>query len=95
MSLGLPGQIIEIEGEVALVDFWGTRKRVRIGTLDVTVMAGDYIIEHEGSAIRRIPVEEVADTLGMYEVVLCEAGEDPVARDAAAELAAEEELEVV
>jgi hydrogenase expression/formation protein HypC len=73
MSLGLPGQILEINSTVAVVDFWGTAKCVRIDLLEEVVVAGDYIIEHEGFAIRRIPVEEAADTIAMYEMVLSEA----------------------
>lgn len=92
MCLGAPGQIVEIHGDVAVVDFWGTRKRVSLATLREPVTPGDYIIDHAGSAIRRIPVEDVADTLGMYEIVLCEAGEDPIARDIVDELEREEEL---
>jgi hydrogenase expression/formation protein HypC len=80
MCLGMPGQIIEIDGKNAVVDFWGTRKCVKLEILEDAVTPGDYVIEHEGYAVRRIPVEEVADTLGMYEVVLCEAG-DPCASD--------------
>jgi hydrogenase expression/formation protein HypC len=75
MCLGMPGQIIEIENGVALVDFWGTRKSVKLEILEEAVTAGDYVIDHAGYAIRRIPIEEVADTLAMYEIVLCEAGE--------------------
>lgn len=73
MCLGMPGQIIEIEEKTAIVDFWGTRKRIKLEILTETVAAGDYIIDHEGYAIRRIPVEQVADTLLMYEAVLSEA----------------------
>lgn len=83
MCLGVPGQILEISGEVATVDFWGTRRHVRLDELQEPVTAGDYIIDHAGSAVRVIPVEEVADTLALYEVVLTEAGEDPIARDIA------------
>ena len=73
MCLGLPGQIIEIEEKIAVVDFWGTRKIVKLEILTEPVSAGDYIIDHEGYAIRRVPVEQVADTLLMYEAVLSEA----------------------
>jgi len=73
MSLGMPGQILEINDNVAVVDFWGTQKCVRIDLLEEMAFPGDYIIEHEGFAVRRIPIEEVADTIAMYELVLCEA----------------------
>ena len=47
---------------------------------------GDYIIDHAGFAVRIIGVEDVADTLALYEVLLTEAGEDPIARDVMAEM---------
>lgn len=73
MSLGLPGKILEIRGNEATVDFWGTKKEVRLDLLEQHVLAGDYVLVHEGCAVRVIPTEEVLDTLGMYELVLCEA----------------------
>ena len=78
MCLGVPGQVVEVHGVHAVVDFWGTRKQVNLEILKETVLPGDYIIDHLGYAIRRIAPAEVADTLAMYEVVLCEAGEDPL-----------------
>lgn len=78
MCLGVPGQVVEVHGDQAVVDFWGTRKRVKLEILKETVLPGDYIVDHAGYAIRRIAPTEVADTLAMYEVVLCETGEDPL-----------------
>ena len=86
MCLGVPGQIIEISRNSAIVDFWGVRKTVKLDSLSETVKPGDYIIDHAGYAVRRIPTADVADTLALYEVLLTEAGEDPIARDVAAEL---------
>jgi hydrogenase expression/formation protein HypC len=74
MCLGVPGQIISIKGRSAVVDFWGTRRDVRIDTLDVNVQCGDFVIDHEGVAVRRIPPEEVDDTLALYETILAECG---------------------
>lgn len=81
MCLGVPGQIITIEEKTAVVDFWGTRRMVRLDNLTEIVVAGDYVIDHAGFAVRRIPTADVFDTLGLYEVLLTEAGEDPIARD--------------
>jgi hydrogenase expression/formation protein HypC len=89
MCLGVPGQIIEVRGKTAVVDFWGTRKDVLLDILEVPVAAGDYIVNHAGYAIRRVPDDQVIDTLAMYEIVLCETGEDPLA------LEFEHELELV
>lgn len=78
MCLGLPGQIIEMKGATAVVDFYGLRKEIRIDTSTEMLAAGDYVIAHAGAVVRRIEPEAVFDTLGMYEVVLAEAGEDPI-----------------
>lgn len=73
MCLGVPGQIVSIEGKTASVDFWGTRKPVKLDILEEPVSVGDCIVEHAGYAIRRIKPEDVADTIAMYETVLTEA----------------------
>lgn len=95
MCLGVPGQIVSITAKTATVDFWGFRKTVRLEPLTEPVVPGDYIIEHAGHAVRRIPTADVADTLALYEVLLTEAGEDPIARDSALEFENAEELEEV
>lgn len=86
MCLGVPGQIVSIENGIAIVDVWGARINVRLDILEEVVETGDYIVEHAGYAIRRISPELVADTLALYETVLGEAGDDPIARDVFAEL---------
>ncbi|HEU4521584.1 MAG TPA: HypC/HybG/HupF family hydrogenase formation chaperone [Thermoanaerobaculia bacterium] len=86
MCLGVPGEIIEVKKNTALVDFWGTRRTVRMDNLAVAARPGQFIIDHAGYAVRVIPQAEVADTLALYEVLLTEAGEDPIARDVCAEL---------
>ncbi len=86
MCLGVPGQIVTITDTEATVDFWGVRKTIKLVNLTERVVPGDYIIDHAGYAVRRIPTADVADTLALYEVLLTEAGEDPIARDVACEL---------
>jgi len=95
MCLGVPGQIIAIRSTVASVDFWGVRKAVKLDNLTEPVQPGDYIIDHAGYAVRRIPTADVADTLALYEVLLTEAGEDPIARDAACEIEDATQIEVL
>lgn len=70
MCLGVAGQVIEVDGMVALVDFFGVKKKVRLDIVDEPVKPGDYILNHVGFAIRRIPEEEVAATLAFYEELL-------------------------
>lgn len=89
MCLGMPGQIVAVQDELATVDFWGTQKCVRLDALKGQVVIGDYILDHAGHAVRVIPIEDVPDTLALYEVLLSEAGEDPIVRDVSAELCSE------
>ncbi len=86
MCLGVPGKIVEIDGQVATVDFWGVRRKVRLEVCDEPVKPGDYVLNHVGYAIRRIPDESIAETLALYEVLLSEAGDDLMTADVEGEL---------
>jgi hydrogenase expression/formation protein HypC len=50
------------------------------------VAPGDYILNHVGFAIRRIPEEDIAGTLAMYQQLLHEAEADLMAADVQGEL---------
>ncbi|MEX1244429.1 MAG: HypC/HybG/HupF family hydrogenase formation chaperone [Thermoanaerobaculia bacterium] len=76
MCLGVPGRVLTVEGELATVDFFGIRRQVRLDVVDEPVKPGDYILNHVGFAIRRIPQEEIAETLSLYEQLLAEASKD-------------------
>lgn len=92
MCLGVPGKILSInaDGDIATVDFWGVRRQVRLDIVDEPVKVGDYILNHVGFAIRRIADESIDETLALYEVLLSEAGEDPMATDVMSEIDAAE-----
>jgi hydrogenase expression/formation protein HypC len=72
MCLGVPGRVIDVNGWVATVDFFGVRKEVFLNIVDEPVSPGDYILNHVGFAIRRIPPEAIEETLAMYELLLRE-----------------------
>jgi hydrogenase expression/formation protein HypC len=87
MCLGVPGRIISVEGIFATVDFFGVRRQVRLDVVDQPVEPGDYILNHVGFAIRRIPQEDIGETLALYETLLAEAGkEDLMASDVRGEI---------
>lgn len=50
MCLGVPGQVISVHEGTATVDFWGTRKIVKLEILTESVTAGDSIVDHAGSS---------------------------------------------
>ena len=88
MCLGVPGQVRSVNGMVAEVDFFGIRRETRLDVIDEAVEPGDYVLNHVGFAIRKIPRNEIADTLALYELLLREAGEDMMAEDVRGEIEA-------
>ncbi len=89
MCLGVPGRVISVDGDVAQVDFWGVTKPVRLDVVDAPVAPGDYVLNHVGFAIRRIPAEDIGETLALYDELLQRAASDDLmASDVRGELAA-------
>lgn len=88
MCLGVPGKIIDINGSMATVDFWGIRRQVNLDIVDEPVAVGDYILNHVGFAIRRIPEETIGETLALYETLMAEAEDDVMAGDVRGEIEA-------
>ena len=88
MCLGVPGRVVTVSGAVATVDFFGVQRTVRLEVVDEAVAPGDYVLNHVGFAIRRIPPEQIQETLALYESLLHEAGDDMMAADVRAEIEA-------
>jgi hydrogenase expression/formation protein HypC len=87
MCLGVPGLVVELNELTATVDFWGVRRQVRLDLVDEPVAVGDYVLNHVGFAIRRIPQEDVQGTLAMYDQILKESDEaDLMANDVRGEI---------
>lgn len=70
MCLGVPGKVVSIDDNIATVDFWGVHREVRLDIVDEPVAAGDYVLNHVGFAIRRIPDSEVVATMALYDELL-------------------------
>jgi len=86
MCLGVPGRVVEVDDLIAVVDFWGVKRRVRLDIVDQPVAPGDYVLNHVGFAIRRIPPEDIAATLNLYEQLLQADDADLMAADVASEI---------
>jgi len=89
MCLGVPGKVLSIsdDGLSAQVDFFGVQKELRLDIVDVPVQVGDYVLNHVGFAIRRIPPEEVGETLALFDQILKEAAQgDLMAEDVRGEM---------
>ena len=68
MCLAIPGKVIKIEGEHAIIDYGGNRRKANISLVDVKV--GDYVIVHAGFAIQKLNEKEAVETLKMWEEML-------------------------
>ena len=82
MCLGVPGRIVEIRPRGAVADFWGVRREVSLDIVDEPVAVGDYVLVHVGFAIRRIPEDEIENTLAFFAELAAEdlEGMPPVPR---------------
>jgi hydrogenase expression/formation protein HypC len=77
------------DGLSAMVDFFGVKRELRLDIVDEPVQPGDYVLNHVGFAIRRIPTEEVQETLALFDQILKEQAEgDLMAEDVRGEIAA-------
>jgi hydrogenase expression/formation protein HypC len=88
MCLGVPGRVVSVREGFAVVDFWGVRREVCLDIVDQPVAPGDYILNHVGFAIRRIPEKDIGETLALYDTLLAEgANDDLMTADVRAEIA--------
>ncbi len=62
MCVAVPGEVLQIEGDIATVDFQGNRVRVSLGLVDAKI--GDHVLVHAGCAIE-VMQKEQADELNL------------------------------
>lgn len=86
MCLGVPGQVVSVNGNIAIVDYFGLRRETNLDVIDEPVAPGDYVMTHVGYAIRKIPAHEIGETLSLYESLLEEAEDDIMAADVRGEI---------
>jgi len=77
MCLGVPGQVLQVDGDTAVVDFRGVRRRVSLDVVDEPVAPGDHVLVHVGCAIHRIRPEDLAETLAFFEALAADEREGP------------------
>ena len=71
MCLAIPAKVVEIEGNMAKVDFGqGVIRDVNIILVDAQV--GKYVLVHAGYAIQVIDPEEAKETLQLWDEILKE-----------------------
>lgn len=63
MCVGVPMQVISIEGEQALTEVDGVKREASLMLLDQEVKVGDFVIVHAGFAISKLDEEDAKATL--------------------------------
>ena len=64
MCLGIPVKVIEVGGQLAVVDVGGARREISLLLLD-DVRPGEWVILHAGFAIQKMDEDEAAKTLAL------------------------------
>jgi hydrogenase expression/formation protein HypC len=74
MCLAIPGKIIEINGDVADVEYGeGVVNKANVSMVEVQI--GDYVLVHAGFAIKVMSEEDAKQTLSVWEEMLALEGE--------------------
>lgn len=69
MCLGVPMQVMTVEGDTVVAEIDGVRREASLLMLADPVGVGDYVIVHAGFAISRIDPAEAEETLRMMREV--------------------------
>lgn len=68
MCVAIPGKVISIERNEALLDFGGIKKKVNIFFIE-DISLGDYLLVHAGCAIEKVSEDEAVETLEIFKEI--------------------------
>ncbi len=69
MCLGVPMQVVNIDGTDIVAEIDGVKREASLMILDDEVMVGDFVIVHAGFAISKLDEQEARETLQMMREV--------------------------
>lgn len=64
MCVALPGTVIELDGDVAIVDFSGNQVRARSGF--VPVAPGDRVLVHAGCILQKVSSQQADEIEDLF-----------------------------
>lgn len=71
MCLAIPAKVLEVQGEVAKVDFGqGVAREVNVMLVDARV--GEYVLVHAGYAIQVVDQEAAEESLKLWRELLAQ-----------------------
>jgi hydrogenase expression/formation protein HypC len=65
MCIGVPMQVVSIDGAEIVAEIDGVRRAASLMILDEKVRIGDFVIVHAGFAISRLDETEARETLAL------------------------------
>ncbi len=68
MCLAIPMKILNIDGDFAIVESAGLKKKINIQLLK-QARVGDYVIVHAGFAIQKLDIKEAQQTLDILKQI--------------------------
>jgi hydrogenase expression/formation protein HypC len=65
MCIGVPMQVVSIDGSEIVAEIDGVRRAASLMILDGEIRIGDFVIVHAGFAISRLDETEARETLAL------------------------------
>jgi len=65
MCLAIPGKIIEINGDEAVISYGEVKRKARL--LDTDFKVGDYVIINSKIVIQKIPENEALESIKLWK----------------------------
>lgn len=62
LCLGIPAKVVEVNNNIAIVDYGGVKKQVDC-SLVPDIKPGEYVIVHAGAIIERISERDYKETI--------------------------------
>jgi hydrogenase expression/formation protein HypC len=66
MCLAIPGKLIEIDGQRAIADFSGVKRKIDISLIEEPQI-GEYVLVHVGFAIQKVEAEIARETYRLLD----------------------------
>lgn len=66
MCWSVPGRIIEIDGNISVVEISGVKKKVAVDLISDPVV-GEYVLVHAGYAIQKVDQEKAEFTIDFFK----------------------------
>jgi hydrogenase expression/formation protein HypC len=71
MCLGVPMQVLSIDGETAVCEIDGVRREASLMMVE-GVSVGDFVLIHAGFAIEKLDEEDARQTLELFRQILAD-----------------------